>query len=183
MTTLRALSVLLLFSVTTFAQAQTGKSKSAPLAPACGPNNITYHAEDSDQPASTLPNDPANARIYFILDDGPVGRGHQHFTIKVATDGAWVGALNDNAWFAISVPPGERHFCANVQSKLAVGQNVALAHLTVEPGKTYYFRVRFIGGLNTQYPIYPYLQLDQPDTDEAQYLISSYPLSLFHPGK
>ena len=43
----------------------------------------------------------------------------------------------------------EHHVCANVQSDKSEGLLVALAHFTAEPGKVYYFRTRFLGGLGT----------------------------------
>jgi hypothetical protein len=110
------------------------------------------------------------ALVYFIQDEGQLSEG-RHYTLKIGLDGAWVGAYRDNAAFAVSVEPGEHHICANVQSNFEPGQNLALEHFTAEPGKVYYFRTRLseYGG---------HMEIDQPDTDQAKYLISIYPSSL-----
>ena len=122
------------------------------------------------------------AQVFFIQDDS-TGGDNQHYTIRIGVDGKWVGAYKRNAHFSIWVDPGEHHVCANVQSKLSKGHIFTFAHFTAEPAGTYYFRTQFLAGLNTLYPIYPSLQLDQPDSDEAKYLIASYPASDLQPVK
>jgi hypothetical protein len=52
-----------------------------------------------------------------------------------------VGAYEHNAYFAVSVEPGDHHVCANLQSNHSAGV-MALAHFSAEPGKVYYFRAR-----------------------------------------
>jgi hypothetical protein len=54
---------------------------------------------------------------------------------------------------------------------------LALAHFTAEPGKTYYFRTRFLSGI-TGFEIPAYVDVDPLDSDEAKYLISFYPVSV-----
>jgi hypothetical protein len=163
--------IVMLLAISASAQAPANGVKSA-----CGPQNAAFDmtTEPADQPQAV---EPGKARAYFIQDDGP-GGVHQHYTVRIGLDGGWVGAYKHNSYFTISVSPGEHHICANVQSKSPAGRNFAFAHFTAEPGKTYYFRTQFLAGLTTQYPIYPYLALDQPDSDEAMYLITSFPLSV-----
>ena len=81
-----------------------------------------------------------------------------------------------SAVFAVSVEPGEHHLCANVQSHFEPGQNLAFAHFTAEPGKVYYLRTRLS-------PYGGHLEIDQPDSDQAKYLISIYPASVSKPKK
>jgi hypothetical protein len=50
---------------------------------------------------------------------------------------------------------------------------VELAHFTAETGKVYYFRTRLIAAQNLNY-----LDLIPVDSDQAKYLIASYPLSV-----
>jgi len=69
------------------------------------------------------------------------------------------------------------HVCTNVQSNYPKGRLIALAHFTADPGKTYYFRTRFLSGMNGM-QIPPYVDLEPVDSDEAKYLISYYPLSI-----
>jgi hypothetical protein len=93
-----------------------------------------------------------------------------------------VSAYKHNSYFAVSVEPGEQHVCANLQSSHSAGLVVTLAHFTAEPGKDYYFRTRFlVTGRIGAAP--PYVDLDPVDSDEAQYLIASYPLSISQPKK
>lgn len=167
-------SALVVMFLATFACAQGSLSG---VASACGPKDFSYdvRTEFSQQPPAQP--EPGKARVYFIQDDGP-GGNHQHYTIRIGLDGAWVGAYKHNSYFTVLVEPGEHHVCANVQSKSSAGLNLALAHFTAEPGKVYYFRTQFLAGLTTQYPVYPYLVLDQPDNDQATYLIATFPLSV-----
>jgi hypothetical protein len=94
----------------------------------------------------------------------------------IGIDGSWVGAYKYNSYLSMSVDPGEHHVCANVQTAFAAASVTVLAHFTAEPGKVYYFRTRFLGGIiSTSQGQAPYLGLDQPDSDEAKYLIGMYP--------
>ena len=66
--------------------------------------------------------------------------------------------------------------CANPQSHFTPGRPIALAHFTAQAGKVYYFRTRAFGS-QTQW----LFDLDPIDSDQAKYLIASYPLSISHP--
>jgi hypothetical protein len=124
--------------------------------------------------------EPGKAQVYFIQDDGP-GGNHQHATLRIGLGGTWVCAYKQNSYFTVTVEPGEHHCCANGQSNDSPRQYVALAYFTAVPGMTYYFRTQFMAGLTTRYPVYPYLELDRPDSDEANYLIATFPVSVSHP--
>jgi hypothetical protein len=96
--------------------------------------------------------------------------------MKIGIDGAWVGADQHNSYFSVSVEPGEHHVCANRQSHFArINQMAALAHFTAEAGKVYYFRTRTFGDKSQAL-----LDLDPVDSDQGQYLVASYPLSVAH---
>ena len=86
-------------------------------------------------------------------------------------NGAWVGATQHNSYFSISVEPGEHHMCADT------GPVIALAHFNAEAGKVYYFRARAFGGENQRL-----FDFDPLDSDQAKYLIASYPLSVSRPN-
>jgi hypothetical protein len=164
--------VALLFAASAFAQSQY-----VALPTTCGPDK-THFEVTLDKSEHTLAQpEVGKALVYFIQDDGLYGN-HEHFTVRIGLDGAWVGAYKNNSYFAVSMSPGEHHLCANVQSQFSVGSLVALAHFTAEAGKVYYFRTQFLGGMTSNEPIPPYLSLDQPDSDQAKYLIDSYPLSV-----
>lgn len=165
------LSIFISIPLCTFAQ-----SPGPDLTAACGPDKVTFTAHESSLIVAQTAPEAGKALVYFIQDRGEASEG-QHFTVKIGLDGAWVGAYKNNAVVAVSVDPGEHHICANVQSNFAAGLNVALAHFTAEAGGVYYFRTRFVGQPPGR------LDLDQPDTDQAKYLIATYPASLFKPKK
>jgi len=174
---MKAICLIVLFSVPAFAQSQPSS-----LTSACGPNKVTFRASEDAAPLSPAVPAPGKALVYFIQDNGLRGNA-QHFTLKIGLDGSWIGAYKANSVFTVSINPGGHHLCANVQSISSAAQNLAFAHFTAEAGKTYYFRTRFMAGLSTLYPISPYLILEQPDSDEAQYLIATYPASISKPNK
>jgi len=168
-----------------FAASAMSQNPYGPLPAACGPENVTFNVPDANEiPAQKPPTqpEPGKALVNLIQDNGlwggVSGGEHQHYTLKIGIDGAWVGAYKQNAYFPVSVTPGEHHLCANVQSSSSVGSLVALLHFTAEPGKIYYFRTRFIAGTAPQTP--PYIDFDPIDSDQAKYLIDALPLSVFH---
>jgi hypothetical protein len=168
---MRIIVLALLAALPAFAQKRPDR-----IAPACGPNSVSFSAREG-APQPLVQPDPAKAYVYFIQDKGPDGDS-QHYTIKIGLDGAWVGAYKDNSYFTVPVQPGVHHICANVQSSFIPGLTVALAHFTAQPGQVYYFRTRFLLGKS-----YPFLELDRPDSDQAAYLIDSYPYSLWRAKK
>jgi hypothetical protein len=167
---MRTTLLILLLSVSTFAHSQ-----SAPVAAACGPKNVTFRVSEGSAPLAPALPESGKALVYFIQDEGQLSEA-RYYTLKVGLNGAWGGAYRDNAVFTVSVGPGEHHVCANVQSNFESGKNLAFAHFTAEVGKVYYFRIRIseYGG---------HMEIDQPDSDQAKYLISIYPASVSKPKK
>jgi hypothetical protein len=163
--------VVMLLAVCAFAQEGAGV-----VSTACGPKSTNFDAtRDESHHALTQP-EAGKARIYFIQDVSLVHCLGACLTTKIGMDGAWVGADERNSYFSVSVEPGEHHVCANRQSHFAqANQKVAFAHFTAEAGKVYYFRTRTFGGNERGL-----LDLDAVDSDQAHYLIASYPLSVFH---
>lgn len=164
--------VVMLLTICAFAQEGSGV-----VATACGPKSTNFDAQlDESQHALAQP-EAGKARIYFIQDVGVVHCLGACLTTKIGLDGAWVGADERNSYFSVSVDPGEHHVCANRQSHFAyISQMVALVHFTAEAGKVYYFRTRSFGDKNQVL-----IDLDPVDSDQANYLIASYPLSVSHP--
>ncbi len=166
----------MVLAVMILAASASAQGRSFRIASACGPKNVSFDVKlDESRHTPTQP-EPGKAIVYFIQDDGPWGE-HQHHTLKIALDGAWVGAYKWNSYFSVPVKPGVHHVCANVQSNYPVGSQIALAHFTAEPGETYYFRTRFLNGMNGM-DIPSYVELDALDSDEGKYLIAFYPLSI-----
>ena len=151
----------------------------APAQGACGPLNVNFDATTSASQPAAQP-EPGKALVYvaeeFKKAPGELGNP----TIRVGLDGAWMGATRANSYLFFSVNPGEHHLCTNWQSRLKrFSQLIGLAHLTAEPGQTYYFRAR-----TTVYQGGPaYLDLDRLDPDEGRYLVSLFLLSKSHPKK
>ena len=116
--------------------------------------------------------DPGKARIDFVQDTGAVNCLGS-CGAKIGLDGAWAGANKGNSYFSVSVEPGEHHLCARMGPQLSP-HTVALAHFTAEAGKVYYFRVRPFAAKDHL------LNIEPIDSDEAKFLIASYPLSESH---
>ncbi len=169
---MRSALIVILLAVSAFGQQESGT-----LAAACGPKSTGFNVKRDESPHPPAQSEPGKALVYFIQDIGEVNCLGGCVTTKIGLDGAWVGADQHNSYFFVSVEPGEHHVCANPQSHVGmVSRQVALAHFTAEAGRVYYFRTRsFMGGSQLLF------DLDLMDSDQAKYLISSYPLSVSHP--
>jgi hypothetical protein len=163
--------VTLLLTASAFAQAPSAASTAA-----CGPETVSFKVKlDKSQHTLAQP-EPGKARVYFFGDAGTsVTLGYP--TVKVAMDGAWLGANHGNSYFSVSVEPGEHHVCITLQSSL-VAQRVELAHFTAETGKVYYYRTRLVMSRGMEL-----LELDPVDSDQGKYLIATFPLSVSNPKK
>ncbi|MGA7294786.1 MAG: DUF2846 domain-containing protein [Terriglobales bacterium] len=163
--------VTVLFVASAFAQAPPASSPAA-----CGPANVSFRVKlEGSQPTLAQP-DPGKARVYFFHDAG-TGVTLGYPTIKLAMDGAWVGANHGNSYFSVSVEPGEHHVCVTLQSSM-VAQRVELAHFTAEAEKTYYYRTRLVMSRSVEL-----LELDPIDSDQGKYLIVSFSRSVSNPKK
>ncbi|MGC2448453.1 MAG: DUF2846 domain-containing protein [Candidatus Sulfotelmatobacter sp.] len=166
---MRSVLAPVLLAVSAFAQEQPGA-----VAAACGPKEPYEVKLDQSQHALARP-ETGKARVYFIQDIGVVNCLGACGT-KIGLDGAWVGANKQNSYFSVSVEPGEHHVCANLSPHFSPS-TVAVAHFTAEAGKVYYFRTRPFWAKDQL------LNIDPVDSDEAKYLIESYPLSVSQPKR
>lgn len=168
---MRIALVMPLFAASAFAQAPPTASTAA-----CGPEKVSFK-EKLDESQHTLAQpDPGKARVYFFHDAGTsISLGYP--TVKLAMDGAWVGANLGNSYFSVSVEPGDHHVCVTLQSSL-VDQRMELAHFTAEAEKVYYYRTRLVMSRSVEL-----LELDLIDSDQAKYLIASVSLSVSNPKK
>ncbi len=169
-------AVLVAFLFTAFASA-SAQNPSVSLPSACGPKDASFDVRlDTSQHSLTQP-EQGKGQIYFIQDKGPQPFGIGGTVVStIGIDGAWVGGNRNNSYFSMLAEPGEHHVCASVRSNM--GDPIELAQFIAEPGKVYYFRERIV---LTSYGLH--LFLDPVDSDEANYLIASYPLSVSHPRK
>ncbi len=146
-----------------------------PLTAACGPRNVSFKVSLNESQHSVATPEPGKALVYFIHDAGTYWT-LRYPTVKVAVDGTWVGASHGNSFFSASVEPGEHHLCATLQSTAASG--LELAHFTAAADTVYYYRTRLFlaSGLSL-------LELAPIDSDQAKYLVASFPMAVAAPKK
>ena len=169
---MRIVVLVMLFATSTLAPVvQPGAATAA-----CGNERVSFKVKLDESQHPLAQPDPGKARVYFIHDAG-TNNTLAYPTVKVAIDGAWVGAHHGNSYFSISVEPGEHHVCVTLQSSL-VAQRVELAHFAAEAGKIYYYRTQLVTSRSVEL-----LELDPVDSDQGKYLIASFPLSVSSPKK
>ena len=145
-----------------FAASAVAQSPSAALPAACGSENVNFDVKlDKSRHMLERP-EAGKARVYFLQDS---------FSARIGLDGQWVGANRGHSYFSVSVEPGEHHLCAKVDAPM--DHPVELVHFTAEAGKVYYFRGRVVPPQSGVY-----LFFERSDNDEAEYLLSSYALSV-----
>lgn len=91
---------------------------------ACGPKAASFNVQVAAGQPPTSP-EPGKALVFFIQkQSGTV------FTTRVGLNGAWVGVLQQDSYFAVSVAPGEQHACAATLNRNRL--EAELVHFTVE---------------------------------------------------
>jgi hypothetical protein len=139
---------------------------------ACGPNEVSFQVKADPQGQHLATAERGEAVVYIVETQKVYDVGN--ITVKIALDGAWVGANQGDSYFFVTVKPGEHHLCARWQSSLASRQEVSLNNLTAESGKTYYFSIRITGDGREGYSF----DLVKINSDEAQLLIARSPYSI-----
>jgi hypothetical protein len=168
---MRIAAVTILLAASAFAQVAPAGSTAA-----CGRENVSFKVKLNESPHTLAQPDPGKALVYFFHDAGTnVTLGYP--TVKLAIDGAWVGANHGNSYFSVSVEPGEHHVCVALQSSL-VAPRMELAHFTAEAGKAYYYRTELVMSRSVEL-----LELDPIDSDQGKYLVAFFPLSVSSPKK
>jgi len=160
------LILFMLFVASAFAQVAPVASTSA-----CSHGNVSFKVKLDEPPHALARPEPGKARVYFFHDAG-TNTTLGYPTVKLAIDGAWVGANHGNSYFSVSVEPGEHHMCATLQSSL-VAQRVELAHFIAEAEKVYYYRTQLVMSRSVEL-----LEFDPIDSDQGNYLIAFFPLSV-----
>jgi hypothetical protein len=156
--------IALLFAASAFAQDPSGVATSA-----CGPKDASFDVKLNKTQHTVAQPEPGKALVYFIQEKGAAA--------QIGLDGAWVGANKSSSYFAVSVEPGEHHVCADVRTPRGIpGVPVGFLHFTAEGGRVYFFNARVVYGSES------YLFLGAVDSDQAKYLIASYPLSVSTPS-
>ncbi|MGD0155715.1 MAG: hypothetical protein ABSB50_06440 [Terracidiphilus sp.] len=182
---MKAAVVFLCFAVSAFAQQKVRLGQTPPglrFAAACGPQTTNFKVKLDDSQHGPLIPQSGMAQVYFINDAG-IRFGPPAGGVKYGVDGSWAGAGHGDSWFAFSVAPGEHHLCATLQSSFAaqvaqVAQRVELAHFAAEAGKSYYFRTRLV--LSDSVELLEFVPID---SDQGEYLVSTFPMATAKPKK
>jgi hypothetical protein len=174
---MNALKVFVAAIVSSFSIPLIGQNQLGPIPSACGDLQASMAVNLDHSQHTVVQPEPEKALVYFIQDTGELST-LAYPTTKIGIDGKWVGANKKDSYFAVAVEPGEHHLCAVVQSSFVHG-GPELTHFSAEAGKVYYFRTRIFFAEKTA----EYFSLIPADSDEARYLIESYPLATAHARK
>jgi len=181
----KAMFAFLLLASPVLAQDQATAARAAS---GCGPAQINFDVkkDNKQHPAGQI--EPGKALVYVIatLKTNPGLQIGSSVTTKVGLDSNWVGANRGQSYFFFSVEPGEHQICANWQSSFGSRSKLGSAlTFTAEAGKAYYFltRVYAIDGHGHGEPDDYSVEFEPIDPAEAQFLISSSPLSISKPKK
>lgn len=169
---MRVVSLIVAVLLSSCSRPLIGQAPSTAIHAACGDLRQKMAVDLASRPKTVQQPEPGKALIYFIQDTGyPTWSP----LTKIGIDGKWVGANKRNSFFSVNVAPGEHHLCAVIQS-FYLAKILQLAHLTVEPGKVYYYRTRIV--LQPEY-----LSFEPVDSDDGAYLVASYHLATAHAQK
>ncbi len=174
-------TVVLFFVFVFFASALVFSQDQAAIRAAeavCGPKNVKFDAkQDATQHPVPQPA-PDKALIYIVQDIGEAQCTGCALT-KVGLDGTWVGANQGSSYFFFTAEPGDHHLCVNWQSRLEIKSRAfAMANVTAESGKVYYFRSRVVF-TRADYTF----DLDRVNSDQGKFLVASSAFSVSHPKK
>lgn len=164
-----AIALFLLLACSALAQDNSALAKAEA---ACGPTDTRFDAHTkSGEPIAEI--EPGKALVYVteVFEKVPGELGNP--TLRVGSDGQWVGATRSNSYIAFSVEPGEHHLCSNWQSRLkTLSRKAAFTSFNAEAGKTYYFRAR-ISYNSTFRATTMSLDLEPVNPDEGKFLVTS----------
>jgi len=157
------------------------KPSATAAAAGCGTENVKFEVKTARSQHPIGKPDAGKALVYFLQDDTDYGSIPRP-TTRFGLDGNWIGATQSNAYFYVSVDPGEHHVCAGWQTfvNANTGQKSAAAHFTAEAGGAYFFIVHD-HFLENHGPAG--MTLSPVDSDEAQLLMSKFGFSTSHPRK
>jgi hypothetical protein len=176
----RSALLILTLGIRVFAAAPDSARR---LAPACGPNDVSFSVSTSKtapQPSAA----DANSAVIYVIEDDSLFQSFPRPTVKTGLDGEWVGATHGNSYFMFPISPGEHHLCFAWQSRVVVTvrtSSMAAAHsVNVKPGDAIYFRVRNVFARPAEGEIQkpPRIFLDALDQDEGQLLTNRFSLSI-----
>ncbi len=168
---MKRLLVAILISLPVFAEEAPALTL---VSAACGADNVKFKVQSKGRQPAAQP-EPGKALVYVVEEFGRPGNEIGRPTIRVGLDGAWVGANRGTSYLSFSVEPGEHHLCADWQSLPPwLSLQPAFDKLTAASAKTYYFRARVLENHG-----YFTLDLDEMNSDEGQFLVSTLAASDF----
>ena len=177
---MKTLLATLLFAASALAQINPALAQAQA---ACGPLNVHFDVQTFESLPTAGP-ERDKALVYVVEDYRPAPGELLNPTLRVGLDGAWAGATRARSYIYFSVDPGEHHLCTNWQSSLKrLSRLIALAHLTAQAGKTYYFRAHITYSPRGEGSADANLDLLRVDPDEGRFLVTSSRLSKSHPKK
>ena len=143
-------------------------------AAACGTGSRNYRFK-TDSDISIPPPAQGMSTLVLIEDQIEDRPGHAPCIrcatqMTLAMDGQWIAATRGFSHTAISIPPGDHHFCALNSPRAVVPDALpAMLALHIESGKTYFVR----GRLSPFYQVgVAVLDLTQINEDEGRNLVS-----------
>jgi hypothetical protein len=175
---MKTLSAFLLLAFATTCSAQNAPTETA-AAPGCGGEDTKFDVKTDRSKHPFVKPEPGKALVYFVQDDSYF-QSVPRPTTRFGLDGNWVGATQANAYFYVSVDPGEHHLCAGWQSFVGfnVAKKSAAAHFTAEAGGVYFFIVNdHADSGNDEHQRPAGMKLSAVDSDEAQLLMSKFGFS------
>jgi len=148
---------------------------------ACGPNSGSYKVQLSYNDVIPAPS-PGMATIVFVEDQIQQRPGHAPCIggcttqMRFGMDGQWLAVAAGFSHLAVSIAPGDHHFCASADSTGVT----SLYGLHVEAGKTYFFQGRLT---LDSFRVVPIVDLSLLNDDEGLYMVSITKHSSFTPKK
>lgn len=137
---------------------------------ACGAEKQDFEVKLDGAQHAIPAAESGKALLVFVQDTGRPGVGAPALLARVGVDGSWVGALKNESWFSIAVEPGIRHLCVLNQPRIS-SKVTELLQLRVEPGRTYYIRVRNLTWHGS------YMELGETNEDQGAYMVSASPMA------
>lgn len=157
---------------------------------ACGPAETHFDVKVNSNEHPLPVADPDKALVVVAEDQET--KFVRDVTIRVAVDGAWMGANRGKSYFFFAVNPGTRHVCADWETSNGPDERIiALTNFTAEAGKIYYFRARTWGSFTSQGSGNAasnqrsnwVLDLDPISDDQGQYIVATSGVSSSRPKK
>ncbi|MGA3371445.1 MAG: hypothetical protein ABSC48_06745 [Terracidiphilus sp.] len=153
------------------------------LPDSCGDPDIKFDVRtEKDQPPPAPP-EAGKAQIIFT-------ESGLHGIARYGVDGAWVGATDDDSYFAVSVDPGEHHLCMSYEIPWTLGSKMKedsarMLTFTAEAGKVYYFSAHVITRANGTGPVgknyeFRFLPIDE---EKGKYRVKAWKLAIPTPKK